>query len=263
MVDNLIPTAIDLPQIPVRELFGLPISEVNSLRAAIASVHATIVVRPHRAFLLTFVNPLGVRLIREQPKYLSDLRRMDIVFSDGIAMTVAARLLARRTITRVSFDSTSIAPVVFEIGARYGIRIALVGGRAGVADLAAARIRKEYPGISILAVNDGYASLPQLVASTMKIDPPVVICGMGAPRQEAFLAALGDAGWCGCGITCGGYFDQLAERFHYYPAVFNRLNLRWAYRLLREPRRIGHRYFVEYRPFAKSCLQAAVRRGAQ
>jgi UDP-N-acetyl-D-mannosaminuronic acid transferase (WecB/TagA/CpsF family) len=68
---------------------------------------------------------------------------------------------------------------------------------------------------------------------------------MGAPRQEAFLVALADSGWKGVGFTCGGYFDHLGEGFHYYPRLIDKFNLRWFYRIAREPRRLGYRNLIE------------------
>jgi N-acetylglucosaminyldiphosphoundecaprenol N-acetyl-beta-D-mannosaminyltransferase len=115
--------------------------------------------------------------------------------------------------------------------------------------VAAARIQEAYPGISILGTFNGYIPQNALVGAVRALNPPVVLCGMGVPRQEAFLVALADAGWIGAGFTCGGYLDHLSERFNFYPAIINRLNLRWLYRLAREPRRIGYRCVVEYAPF--------------
>jgi exopolysaccharide biosynthesis WecB/TagA/CpsF family protein len=237
-----------------KDLCEIPLTE-GSLNSVVETIEPLIAVRPSHAFLVTFASPFSVALLDNVPSYRRDLARMDMVLSDGIAMTIAARAIGRFAIDRISFDSTSLAPVVFDITKKHRSSMVLVGGRAGVADAAASRIRENFPGISILGVFQGYASLAETIAAIRDIDPPVVICGMGIPRQEALLMALADAGWTGCGFTCGGYLDHLTERFHYYPPLINRLNLRWLYRLMREPNRLGHRYFVEYRPFASVILR--------
>jgi exopolysaccharide biosynthesis WecB/TagA/CpsF family protein len=72
---------------------------------------------------------------------------------------------------------------------------------------------------------------------------------MGTGKQELFLQGLANRGWHGIGITCGGYLDQLSGGFNYYPAVVDRLNLRFAYRLIKEPRRLWRRYLLDYPRF--------------
>jgi N-acetylglucosaminyldiphosphoundecaprenol N-acetyl-beta-D-mannosaminyltransferase len=209
--------------------------------------------------LVTFVNPLAVRLVESDSRYRANLRRMSLVFSDGIVLTWAARRIGRCPMERVSFDSTSIAPSVFRFADEHDRTVALVGGCPGIANAAADRVRQRFPGLRIVAAIDGYRPVDRIISEVMTVDPDVVVCGMGAPRQEALLTALADAGWCGTGFTCGGYLDQLVGRFDFYPAVINRLNLRWLYRIAREPRRLGYRYLVGYAPFLRAIAQDLVR----
>jgi N-acetylglucosaminyldiphosphoundecaprenol N-acetyl-beta-D-mannosaminyltransferase len=88
----------------------------------------------------------------------------------------------------------------------------------------------------------------------------LIICGMGAPRQEEFLLSLKRAGWRGMGFTYGGFLDQIASGMQYYPAWINRLNLRFLYHLYREPARLWRRYLVEYQVFIRMFLHELVTR---
>ena len=83
---------------------------------------------------------------------------------------------------------------------------------------------------------------------------------MGVPLQERFLLQLTDAGWNGVGITCGGFLDQLSQGVQYYPGWINSLNLRWAYRLMREPGRLWRRYLLDYPKFGIAVCKAIWRR---
>jgi exopolysaccharide biosynthesis WecB/TagA/CpsF family protein len=242
-------------------LFGLSLSKARSLEHAFNLVQELFTAEPARASLVTFANPLGVRIAAGDQGYRRNLGRMDLVFCDGIALAVAARRLGRFPMERISFDSTSLAPKLFEFATAKKYSIALVGGRPGVADVAARRLAAVYPGISILAALDGYRPQHELISDVSRLSPQIVICGMGAPRQEEFLVALADAGWKGVGFTCGGYFDHLGQGFQFYPALLDRLNLRWLYRIAREPRRIGYRAIVEYGPFWLALAQGLLGRG--
>ena len=240
-------------------VLGIPFSEMPSLAAAVQLVRGKID-QPNqaRAFLVSFANPMSFGLMRTSPEYRKNLGRMDLLLSDGIVGAVVARRLTGRLSARISFDNGSLAPHVWEHAAALQRRIVLVGGQAGVAQRAAVRLRQFYPRLLIADAFDGFAPIASLLERTRRLDPDLVVCGMGMPRQEEFLAALADSGWTGCGFTCGGYLDQLAQRFHYYPTLVNRLNLRWLYRLAREPRRLARRYFVDYAPFAIALLSELV-----
>lgn len=235
---------------PADDFANIPFTTVQSLEDAASILKALFAMgRPSRAFLVSFANPLSIKIMKEDPTYHANLLRMDLLFSDGIAMTAAVRWRTGRHIPRISFDNTSLAPVVLEAASRLGRGLVLVGGRPGVADDAARQIQNAYPELHIRGVLHGYAPLSHLVAEIRTLDAAIVICGMGMPRQEAFLVELAGSGWHGYGFTCGGYLDQLRTRFQYYPKLIDRLNLRWLYRILREPRRIGYRCCVEYQPF--------------
>jgi len=237
------------------DVFGLPLSAVESLDHAFAVVAGALRRSRPTACLMTFVNPLGIKLLRAGSGYHETLQRMDAIFCDGIGLALAARWFGRFPLERVSFDSTSLAPRVFAFAREHGSSLVIVGGLPGVAEVAAERIRDAYPGIRIVAALDGFVSHEMLVHRVAKLDPAIVICGMGAPRQESFLVSLADAGWCGVGFTCGGYLDHLGSRFDFYPAIVDRLNLRWLYRIAREPRRIGYRFLVEYAPFWRAVVR--------
>jgi N-acetylglucosaminyldiphosphoundecaprenol N-acetyl-beta-D-mannosaminyltransferase len=240
-------------------IFGLPLVCTYSHRHAVAMVRNDVSHRPAAPFLVTFVNPLAVKLVGSDPAYHANIHRMNLVFCDGIALAWAAGRIARYPIERISFDSTSLAPSVFGIAQDYGRMIALVGGRPGVAGAAAARIRELFPRLRIVAAADGYRPVDELVRTIVDLDPDIVVCGMGAPHQEEFLVALAEAGWCGTGFTCGGYLDHLVDGFDFYPAIVNRLNLRWLYRLAREPKRIGYRVVFEYAPFWRAAGRELLR----
>jgi N-acetylglucosaminyldiphosphoundecaprenol N-acetyl-beta-D-mannosaminyltransferase len=234
-------------------IFGLPLACTYSLRHAEGMVRNYVSHRPTAPVLVTFANPLAVKLVGSDPAYHANIHRMDLVFCDGIALAWAARWIARYPMERISFDSTGIAPSVFGIAQERGRTIAIVGGRPGVAEAAGVRIQTMFPRLRIVAATDGFRPVGDLIRTIMDLDPDIVVCGMGAPRQERFLVALANAGWRGTGFTCGGYLDHLVDRFDFYPAIINRLNLRWLYRLAREPGRIGYRIVVEYAPFWRAA----------
>ena len=209
--------------------------------------------------LVTFANPGVAPLARRSASFRHALREFDIVLPDGIWLCMAMRWLHGVEARRVSFDTTSLAPALFARARFRGLRIVLVGGAPKVAEQARAQIAAHFPGIQIIAAYDGYGDMAAKAASVAELRPDIVICGMGSVRQEAFLLELKHQGWCGWGFTCGGYLDQLIGGIAYYPRWIDAANLRWAYRLLREPGRLWRRYLIDYPHFGVLVLAASFR----
>ncbi|WP_161629680.1 WecB/TagA/CpsF family glycosyltransferase [Halomonas sp. PBN3] len=199
----------------------------------------------------SFINPfsLGVVVQCLSEKECSEIR----FYADGIAVVLYARLFKRKRIERVSFDDTSIAPIVLRHAQVTQKRVALIGGTEENILQAAELLEKKYPSLEITYARSGFfrsdEERQQSLAHAANAD--IVIVGMGAGKQEHLLLDLRGEGWQGTGFTCGGYLDQFvqAKGQNYYPAWVNRLNLRWLYRVMKEPNRLLKRYLKDYPKF--------------
>jgi N-acetylglucosaminyldiphosphoundecaprenol N-acetyl-beta-D-mannosaminyltransferase len=233
---------------------GIRVDAVDALDPVeVAVAHA---LQEQRTWLMTFVNPASTIIARHHPDYAEMLREFDMVVPDGIGMSLAIRLLHRRHAARISFDTTSLAPVVFRLAAKRSARIVLAGGRPGVAERARVQLEREFPGINIVGTFNGYGDREATIDAIRALAPDIIVCGMGSIVQENFLLQLARGGWKGVGFTCGGYLDQLVGGINYYPRLVDKWNLRWAYRLLREPRRLWRRYLLEYPAFGLALCRA-------
>ena len=216
-----------------------------------------------RCNLITFINPLSVFLSSFKPDFLANLDKFDAVYADGILLARAASYFTGIQVPRISFDGNSIAEDVFRYCAKEKLSLALIGGKDDVAENAS-RLFSQHFEINISYFRHGYFSsaneMQNCVQAICKSDAAVVICGMGAPHQEHFLLELKKSGWIGTGFSCGGYLDQAIQSdIKYYPEWVNRLHLRALYRLCREPRRLGRRYFIEYQLFFLAFLELTLR----
>jgi N-acetylglucosaminyldiphosphoundecaprenol N-acetyl-beta-D-mannosaminyltransferase len=229
------------------ETVGLTVDGVPDIQYVCAIIESHL--SRHRRLLITFVNPASVAVARTQPTYQTNLGSFDLVLPDGWAMSTAIRLVHWIRANRISFDATSLAPHVLTIAERRGASVALIGGLPGCTSQAALRLREVHPKIRIVRCYDGYGDTKQKAVELAELQPDIVICGMGAGAQEMLLLDLAKQGWNGCGFTCGGYFDQLLHSYEYYPKWIDASNLRWAYRLSKEPRRLWRRYLLDYPVF--------------
>lgn len=129
-----------------------------------------------------------------------------------------------------------------------GLRHYFFGGKPGVAGELADVFKARYPGIQIVGVDTppmGVSTPQQLNEQIDRINaakPDVVWVGLGAPKQEIWMAQNRHRlpGVTLCGI--GAAFDFHTNRVKRAPVWMRNNGLEWAYRAMSEPRRLGSRY---------------------
>jgi N-acetylglucosaminyldiphosphoundecaprenol N-acetyl-beta-D-mannosaminyltransferase len=187
-----------------------------------------------------------------------------MVFADGIGVVKALHWLTGEKIARLSFDATSLYRPFMQELCRHRKSLFIIGGMPGVAAKAAERIRRDFPALTVKGILSGFEDRDDAIAQILESDADAVLCGMGVPHQERFICQLKDLGFRGIAITCGGFLDQLIRAETYYPELVDRLELRWLYRLSKEPVRLGKRYLIDYWTFTGAvlgCLPGRLLRG--
>lgn len=196
--------------------------------------------------LSTFLNPYSFYMLNDKKELLS---KFDRIYCDGIIFVILVRLIGIK-VNRVSFDMTSLAPIVFDEAEKKGLSLAFIGGEEGIVEKAIDNFKQRYPYLNVCFSHSGFfcdtEKRTEVLKNIVKVNPDIVIVGMGAVLQELFLVDLAKEGWSGCGYTCGGFLHQSESKVgDYYPKYINRLNLRWAYRIFKEPK-LAKRYFIVY-----------------
>lgn len=124
-----------------------------------------------------------------------------------------------------------------------GRKVAFWGTRQPYLNQAVQRCETEF-GVVPVSVHDGFASLETYLQLAREQQPELIVLGMGMPKQEAVAARLAAVGGP-CLIVCGGaILDFLGGKVSRAPPWLRRLGGEWAYRLLREPKRLFMRYVV-------------------
>ena len=234
---------INLPENQTQKILGIPYFK-GSLESALALALSHFGDRTPFA-VFTPGATVAARAL-QSPAFLSVLQTGDLILPDGVGCSLASRLAHRGPLPRIA--GIDFAEALFASSAPYTPRVFLYGGRAGVAARAAARLRERYPWL-ILAHADGYGDDPYKRISAFC--PHVTCVCLGAERQEGWITAhKSEVGGVLMGL--GGSLDVWAGDTRRAPRLLQRVGLEWAYRTLREPRRIA-RLFPLPAYFAK-CL---------
>jgi exopolysaccharide biosynthesis WecB/TagA/CpsF family protein len=200
--------------------------------------------------LITFLNPYSLWVLHKKALLQTVCDKFDYIFIDGIALVKAINIKYNKDFERKSFDMTSLAPLVFEYAIKNDKTLYLIGTKKGVIEKSISNLKSIYPNLSIIGYRHGYFETEEeyskILEDISKLNPDIVIVGMGTPLQELFLIDLKKVGWNGTGFTCGGFLEQTAQHINYYPEIMDKLHLRWLYRLYKEPKRLFKRYSIIY-----------------
>lgn len=192
----------------------------------------------HKGKDYTFLNPVSYLSARELPELYAS---MDGIFADGSLLSLAIKITTGVSVTRRSFDMTSLASVLFRYAMENGRTLYLIGGEESDIEVSVSVIRKYFPKLRISGHRNGYfrnsgEDYTRVISEIVRLQPDFIIVGMGIVRQERFIRDTREAGFEGIGFTCGGFFSQLSKcGIKYYPGWVDRLNLRFTYRFIREP----------------------------
>mgnify|MGYP005842121103 CR=1 FL=1 len=220
-----------------RQLLGLPVDLVDLEEAASICRRAveTPTGPPLRVITL---NPEMVIRARQDEAFLSCFQGEVLVVPDGIGIVLAGRRRGWPGIARV--PGIDLCERLAAEAARCGWPVFFFGGRPGVAEEAAAALARRYPGLRVAGTAHGYLPSeeePALVSAIAASGARLLFVGLGAPKQEIWLARNLAATGARVGMGVGGSFDVIAGRIPRAPRAWRRLGLEWAYRFLREPRR--------------------------
>lgn len=185
----------------------------------------------------TYLNPVSYLTALDNKDLFSQL---DGIFADGGLLVKAIKMVYGKQVTRRSFDMTSMAPELFAYVAKHGKTIYIVASKQEQVEKAVEIFHERYPKVKFAGYRNGYfASESEMDVEAKyiaKLNPDFLIVGMGALMQEKFLLKVKNAGYQGVGFTCGGFIHQTSRNeIDYYPAWVDKTNLRFVYRMWKEP----------------------------
>jgi N-acetylglucosaminyldiphosphoundecaprenol N-acetyl-beta-D-mannosaminyltransferase len=202
---------------------------------------------PLRPWLVVTPNIQHVALLEHHEGLLAAYDRADLVLADGWPVVAAVRLLSGRRVQRIT--GADLLPGLAAGAAAEGLRIGIVGGVHGAAAEAVRRLRARSPGLHVALVLEpslGFEEHPGevegIVSAVAQAELDLLFLALGTPKQEVFAARHLDRMGAGVTLCTGAAVDFVAGRQRRAPRLLRQLGLEWAFRALREPRRLLPRY---------------------
>jgi N-acetylglucosaminyldiphosphoundecaprenol N-acetyl-beta-D-mannosaminyltransferase len=184
--------------------------------------------------------------LQQHSDFRAAYRRARFVTADGFPIVVLSRLLGTRM--RRTTGADLVEPVCRQ-ARRKRLPIFMMGSNDRTLAITAKRLSERFRGLEVAgyyapgADFDPYSTeadtaIDRIRASGAKL----CFVALGAPRQELFAARCLDE-LNGTGLLCiGAALDFIAGTQTRAPSLTQKIGLEWAWRMLKEPRRLGPRY---------------------
>lgn len=188
------------------------------------------------------INPEKIMTARRDPDTRAVLESATIRYADGAGVVWA---LGRKGIHAPRLTGADLWERLMARASAMGVTVSLLGASPEVLDRTVARLRQDFPGIKIGAAMHGYvdeASRLEFARAVRDQGGGIVAVAMGSPRQEKVIRTLREICPDAFYMGVGGTFDCFTGEVRRAPLAWQRLNLEWLYRLLRQPHRIKRQW---------------------
>ncbi|UZX11307.1 WecB/TagA/CpsF family glycosyltransferase [Methylocystis sp. MJC1] len=226
-------------------VFGVRVSATN-LGEAVAVVQQAI--RERKRIYICVTDANAALVARRNEKLKDVYGDAALSLPDGMPIVWLSRLLGKTRIERVR--GTDFMREVTALSSQLGFRNFYFGGAPGTAATLSAKLISSHPGLEAAGVlcppfrELTAAENLEIVERINSARPDVVWVGLGAPKQERWMATNFGRIEAPVMIGVGAAFDFLAGTKPEAPKWMQRSGLEWLFRLASEPTRLWRRYAV-------------------
>lgn len=186
-------------------------------------------------------------LVREDEQMRRWFDRVDLVFVDGMSLVAASRLSRGRLRREHRATVLDWMPQVLDAAGRAGMVVFHLGGDPAWIEQGAAAWRTAHPGLDV-HVHHGFFrddEAGEVIAEIAKVQPDLLLIGMGSPLQERWAQAHADQLDVPVIVIVGAFLGFAAKVVRRPPRWIGQIGLEWLWRLVVDARHVWRRYLVE------------------
>ncbi len=209
--------------------------------------------------LISTINAHSYNTLNEDKDFQRALQSSDVLLPDGISVVWAMRMLTGVKLQKIA--GADLFQFEMERVNAIGGKCFFLGSTDNILQLIRKKAAKEYPNVEIHSYSPPYK--PQfsdddnreMIKAVNSVEPDVLFVGMTAPKQEKWAYEHFDELKVGHVCCIGAVFDFYAGTVNRAPHWMINNGLEWAYRLVKEPRRMWRRYLIGNAKFIASMVQ--------
>lgn len=187
--------------------------------------------------LIVTANPEIVEYANSHMEYKTIVKSADFIVPDGIGIIMASKLLKEPLDERITgydllFDLLALAD-------KHSYKVYLLGAEEEVIIKTANLLKRKFPSMILTGYHHGFIDINDTVFAQTVADcePDIIITALGFPRQEEWIKNHYSLFNKGVFLGVGGSFDVIAGKVKRAPLMWQRMNLEWLYRLIKQPSR--------------------------
>ncbi len=215
---------------------------------------------PEGKLLINTINAHSYNNAQKDSLFAEALSNGGALIPDGESIVLAFRWLRKEAIERI--PGWDLFEFEMERLNRKGGTCFFLGASEKTLGLIKEKACEVYPNIRVETYSPPYKlefsdeESREMIDAVNRVSPDLLWVGMTAPKQEKWTYTHYDEldvkGHIG---TIGAVFDFFAGTVERAPEVWQRHGMEWAYRLLKEPRRMWRRYLLGNMLFFRYLLR--------
>ncbi|MEK6455942.1 WecB/TagA/CpsF family glycosyltransferase [Caldifermentibacillus hisashii] len=215
-------------------IMNVPFIHIN--QESFVKLLAERIEKKEKTFVVT-ANPEILMKANEEPDFMQLIQQATYITADGIGIVKAAKLLNDPLPGRVTGYDTMMQ--LLKIANEKHYRIYLLGAKRETIDKTVANLHHQFPNIQIVGYHDGYFDWENntIAKEVAALKPDMTFVALGVPKQEKWIAENYHHFTHGLFMGIGGSFDVIAGTVKRAPEIWQKLNLEWFYRLIKQPTR--------------------------
>lgn len=169
------------------------------------------------------------------------LNKNTTLIPDGISIVKASHMLDYNVEERIT--GVDLVSKLLEICNDNKYKLCILGGTEEVLTSLKKVIKENYPNIKLGTIQNGYEdNKDDFFIKISKEKPDVCLVALGIPAQELIIYKHLEKFNKGIFVGVGGSLDVLSGTKKRAPKIFQKLNLEWLYRIIKEPKRLKRFY---------------------
>jgi N-acetylglucosaminyldiphosphoundecaprenol N-acetyl-beta-D-mannosaminyltransferase len=217
-------------------IFKLKIIHSETERNALLDDYSSV----KKAKMVAFINAHAMNSVVANKSFFHALCAADDLLLDGSGMNILYRIAGRRS--GLNMNGTDLIPKI--LSSFRGRKVAFWGTKNPYLSIAAKRCESEF-GNHVVSTENGFHEIGYYVELAKKLQPELIILGMGMPKQEYLAQAIRQSGDVNSIVVCGGaVIDFISGRSPRAPNWIRSIGFEWLFRLMLEPRRLFARYVL-------------------
>lgn len=208
--------------------------------------------------VINTLNPHSYVVAKKDNLFSEALHNSDIVLPDGSGIVLAAKLLNKIKIKKITGADIQ-NHLLYKLNENNG-SVFYMGSTPETLKLIKSKISKNFPSIKVGTYSPPFKPLLSqedndlIVKKVNTFSPDVLFIGMTAPKQEKWLYENKNRLNFRIASSIGAAFDFYSGTVARPSDFWIKLHLEWLVRFLNEPKRLFHRNFVSSSIFLKDLL---------